>query len=524
MENLYNIAQPVGNFTNEVLVSPRRWQESKREAIRSPKRSSTSKLIRLTRDGRYLVASNHYRERLAKLLVIIPAHNEEDTIEDTINQILIQDRKPDRIVISADNCTDKTVSIVKRIAKKNSKVKLHITVNNKQRKVGALNQAWLLYSPGYDLVACIDADTAIWQGVLSDLEEELLPRTRCAGIMAKYTFDQDFVPSQLRVNMEPRRDGSGKVKENKQLSWKTRQLVRAQRLEFTSWNLDQLRRGRKTYVLGGQATMFRQIALMYAASRNNGYGPWNADTDVEDMELTWRFQDLRLETLISSTARADAGAMYNLKSLWAQRRKWDEGMVRLLLKYKFKQHTFYPITQQLKMGLDLLVRVMFILMLTASIVLHSFVWSWVWLLPPLLAILINLKVASKAPRSKLGDYIYALLYFPAELYLWFRLASFATSWGAALLTPSTNTHGNWQRQAQAERGSGSASEAGVIILGSLLLLVLGMVITLSLVPREIADSIVAVGWNMMRTLTIGLSIVMGFKLFMMILRDGRYSA
>lgn len=523
MNNLYSITPSVDKVTNEILVTPQRWEEHKREASRVSRRK-TSKSLKLIRDGRYFVANPHYRERLAKLLVIIPAHNEEDTIEDTINQVLIQTRKPDRIVVSADNCTDNTVKIVRRIARKNSLVKLHVTTNNRQRKVGALNQAWLLYSPGYDLIACIDADTAIWQGVLQELEEELLPRTRCAGIMAKYTFDQEWVPPKLRTSKEPTRDGSGKAKEYTKLPWKTRQLVRAQRMEFTSWNLDQLRRGRKTYVLGGQATLFRQAALLWAASRNNGYGPWNADTDVEDMELTWRFQDLKLETLVSSTARADAGAMYNLKSLWAQRRKWDEGMIRLLMHYKLSPQTVYPITQQLKMGLDLLVRVLFVLMLTASIVLHSFVWSWIWLIPPVLAILINLKVASKAPRSTWADYIFALLYLPAEMYLWFRLASFTTSWGAALIKPPGSAHDNWVRQAQAERGNSSGAEAGVIILGTFLVLVLGMVISLSLMPRQLADTVVAAGWQMMSVLTISLSFLMAWKLFMMILRDRHHVA
>lgn len=522
MNNLYNLVPEAGMLTNEVLVTPERWAEHKRESVKSPKRK-IGKTVKMTRDGRYFVANSSYRERLAKLLVIIPAHNEEDTIEDTINHILVQTRKPDRVVVSADNCTDDTAKVVRRIARKNPIVKLHITKNNKQRKVGALNQAWLLYSRGFDLVACIDADTVIWQGVLHELEEELLPRTRCAGIMAKYTFDQDWIPPHIRESKEPARDGTGEAKKVTKLPFKTRQLVRAQRFEFTSWNLDQLRRGRTTYVLGGQATLFRQAALMLAASRNNGYGPWNADTDVEDMELTWRFQDLKLETLISATARADAGAMYTVKALWAQRRKWDEGMIRLLLRYKFSNQTFFPIMQQLKMGLDLLVRVMFVLMLTASIVLHSFVWSWIWLIPPFLAILINLKVATKAPRAKLSDIVYALLYFPAELYLWFRLASFTASWGSALLKAPSSSHDNWARQARAERGDGGA-EASAIILGGLLLLVLGMVISLSLMPRDLADAVVAVGWKFMSILTIGLSVVMAGKLALMLLRDNRFAA
>lgn len=460
-----------------------------------------------------------FPERQARMLVIIPAHDEEDGIIDTLQEIVNQSRRPDKVVVVADNCTDATEDLVRDFMRQHPVVELMSTIHNRERKVGALNQAWLAYSSGYDLVACIDADTVLWKDVLAELEEELVPRTRCAGVMAKYTFDQDWVPPFLRYSKEP---GRGKKQvENTRMPWLVRQLVRAQRLEFTSWNLDQLRRGRRTYVLGGQATLFRQEALLKAAYYNNGYGPWNADTDVEDMELTWRFQLLQLETLVSRTARAYAGAMYTRKSLWAQRRKWDEGMARLLLKYKLRKNTIYPWMRQIKMAFDLAVRLMFVLMFTISISLHSYVWSWVWLLPPLLSILLNLKVAQKMPKHTWRDFVFALLYFPAEIYLWFRLAVFTASWVSAVMGSQKD---NWAGQKAAEHGAGGGGAAGAMILGSLLLTLIGMIIGISVMPRPLADETVKLGWTILQALTVGLSIQMGLKLLYMILRDNRVQA
>jgi poly-beta-1,6-N-acetyl-D-glucosamine synthase len=461
-----------------------------------------------------------FPERYARMLVIIPAHDEEKSIVGTLQEIIRQSRRPDKVVVVADNCSDNTEDIVRKFMRKHPEVELMSTRNNTQRKVGALNQAWLLYSSGFDLVATIDADTVLWQDVLAELEEELVPRTRCAGIMAKFTFDQDWVPPELRKSKEPSR-GKEEDPVNTKLPWLSRQLLRAQRMEFAAQTLDFLRHGRQSYVLGGQATLFRQDALLRAAYFNNGYGPWNADTDVEDMELTWRFQELKFETLVSRSARAYAGAMYNTKSLWAQRRKWDEGMIRLLLKYKMHKNTYYPWLRQLKMALDLTVRLMFLLMLTVSISLHSFVWSWVWLVPSILSVLINLKLFFKMPKRTLSDFFFAVLYFPTEVYLWFRLAGFVASWGAALMGTKKD---NWAGQKAAESGASGAGSAGVMLLGGLLVIVIGMIIALSVMPRHMADQTVAAGWVIMRTLTIILCTQMALKLLYMIVRDRRLQA
>lgn len=51
--------------------------------------------------------------RTAKMLVLIPAHNEA-SIGNPLNALLAQSRVPDRIVALADNCTDKTEQIARR--------------------------------------------------------------------------------------------------------------------------------------------------------------------------------------------------------------------------------------------------------------------------------------------------------------------------------------------------------------------------------------------------------------------------
>jgi biofilm PGA synthesis N-glycosyltransferase PgaC len=165
------------------------------------------------------------------------------------------------------------------------------------------------------------------------------------------------------------------------------------------------------------------------------------------MELTWALNDLRWETKVSGTARAYAGPMLTVKSLWAQRRKWDEGMVRLLLGTKIGAATVYPWRMQLKMALNATTRLLFVGLLATSLAVHAFHWSWIWVIPPILGALLNLKHARKVPGHTKLDLFLAVTLIGVELYLWFRLAIWMTSW--ATVVAGIRRDG-WARQYKAE--------------------------------------------------------------------------
>ncbi len=362
------------------------------------------------------------KTRTAKIVVVVPAHNEEGSIARTLHALLSQTRRPDRILVVADNCTDRTVEIASRMGRRVTVIE---TVGNRNRKVGALTMAWQQYvGYGYDYMLGVDADTVLSSNSLADLERELETNPRVGGVMARYTFDADL--GQTRF---------------------ARLLVRLQRMEFAAWTLDMLHRKRNTYVLGGQATLFRVRALQEVVENERRNSPWDPDAQVEDMELTWALNDLRWETKVSGTARAYAGPMLTVKSLWAQRRKWDEGMVRLLLGTKIGAATVYPWRMQLKMALNAATRLLFVALLATSLAVHAFQWSWIWVIPPILGALLNLKHARKVPGHTKLDLVLAVTLIGMELYLWFRLAIWVTSW--ATVVAGIRRDG-WARQYKAE--------------------------------------------------------------------------
>lgn len=93
------------------------------------------------------------------VLVLVPAHDEEDVIRDTLESLRRQTRPADRIVVVLDNCTDSTAAIAMSMG-----VEIFTTIGNGDKKAGALNQALEKYLPTLrdgDGVLVMDADTTL---------------------------------------------------------------------------------------------------------------------------------------------------------------------------------------------------------------------------------------------------------------------------------------------------------------------------------------------------------------------------
>jgi biofilm PGA synthesis N-glycosyltransferase PgaC len=478
------IVAPKVTYGRTAELAPAAWSEPDRGdplLIRAAARAGEVRraVSRAVHDVRYRPP----RRKTAKMLVLIPAHNEEDSIGNVLNALLTQTRVPDRIVVMADNCTDKTEAIARRFRG----VTVMRTVGNTERKVGALNQGWLRWQAGYDYVAGIDADTILAPDCLQQLEAELAVTARPGGVMARYTFDQRLGASGM-----------------------ARLLIRMQRLEFASWTADALKRNRKTYVLGGQCSLFSNDALRAVAERNQTRGPWDTSTQVEDMQLTGDLKAMKYSANVSTTARAYAGPMLTLRALWAQRRKWDEGMARLLVRSTVNKWTGTLWRQQLSLLSNGITRIGFVFLLAASLMVHQYVWNWLWAIPPVIAAILNLKLAWRVPNRGTADLVSAVLLVPVEIYLIMRVACATASWANVLAGIKRD---GWAQQARAEQGSSGGGGAAKI-LGTILLvavLVGGVVYGWTHAPLLVQRYILTVGWA-------GLAIITALQTLMMVLR------
>lgn len=119
-----------------------------------------------------------------KFLFIVPAHNEESVIKDTLASMLYQNYDSDLydVVVIADNCTDRTVEIVNTF----EHVNLFVNTSKKGERRGKPHaiakfiqtKTW----QNYDYVAFIDADNIVHPDYLKEMNSQLIAHPHYTAI------------------------------------------------------------------------------------------------------------------------------------------------------------------------------------------------------------------------------------------------------------------------------------------------------------------------------------------------------
>ncbi len=235
-------------------------------------------------------------QRNFSLSVIIPAHNEEKGIEETIFSVLKSDYKNlKEILVINDGSTDNTKRIVQEIAKKYPKVKL---INKKNTgKADSIN--YVLKKVETDLVAIIDADSYIRKNALRN--------------MVGY-FDSPEIGSVT---------GRILVKNNKKL------LERLQAIEYAMiiFTRKLLEFVEGIWVTPGALSVYRTGVLKQVG----GFDPKNM---TEDVEITWRLIKAGYRIRVAVNAITYTSVPDTKKDWWRQRIRWDIGGVQTLLSYR----------------------------------------------------------------------------------------------------------------------------------------------------------------------------------------------
>lgn len=474
-----------------------------------------------------------------RIAAFIPAHNEEHSIRDCLEGLADQELPANielDIFVIADNCTDKTEEVALKAGEElNLRVTVLRTEGNKQRKVGALNTAWKsIYGDVMDLynqkltpfqekyqeavkvILGMDADSRMAPNALLHLWGGLMSARNIGGVMAKYTMRMPIKKSALNRD-DPHYEiklQSGKYGGPIQRWW-----THQQKQDMAAWLLNLQYHGGSTYVLGGQATLFRPEALQRIVDENNLDGPWQNDSDVEDMLLTWQLQKLKWKTLISPDARCFVDAMRSYHTYRQQRNKWRGGTVDLLTNKELEiktRHFGMLWRSQIKTFIDLFIRVLFFVLMTCAIATDQFVWSWLWIIPIVLASILNTILALKTPMSRPIDVISAGLVVSTEIYLWVNFITFIQVWLDKL---SPYKKDGWAQQYQAESGKTKSKLVHGLIFFSLCMTALVLVANhyrdwlTSAAIQEATAPYLEIGWIVLTYLTIFASLVMVYKIW-----------
>ncbi len=431
---------------------------------------------------------------------VTPAYNEEESIADVIEALLAQTRVPDVIHVVVNNTSDATVKIASEfsgphelhteLGEQFTEVFVHDIGKNPDKKVGALNYGYSLVE-GYDYLLGVDGDTIADSKAVEYLETEAISDSRIGGISAIYTIDDKPIKGLV-----------------------ARFLTAGQRTQFAAFNLQNMLRGRNMAVLGGQFSIFSTNALRDAMKQNHQSTPWVKDSEVEDSLLSLQIKSAGYLTKISPYARADVGGMTTLSGYDAQQVKWTYGAIELMWpgqRGDTKGQPFHPNLrlrwfENFGMLTNLFVRVAFLTLLAGSLSIGAFVFSPLWLIPPVIAMLLNLRIARTMKNVNRTDVLFAVLFFPAEIFMWIRISHFVRSWTRFLSRKKVD---NWAMQAKAERGGGLGHWTPMVVLVAV---AIALAVIWVMVGPMVQSSILWIGWPIVGVVTVLQTLLMFSKL------------
>jgi cellulose synthase/poly-beta-1,6-N-acetylglucosamine synthase-like glycosyltransferase len=229
--------------------------------------------------------------------IIIPCHNSEEVIEDTLKQVVNLNYENKEIIVVDDGSTDKTFEVA-------SKFKDSINLIRREfcsgRKTGATNFG-LSFAKG-DIIVVIDDDTIVERNSLKPLVEPL--------------FGQDVAAVGGNVEV---------------FSEKNNLLTKFQSIEYLI--IMQL-------VKPFQAYFYRAVLIIsgsYGAFHKKyleRIGAWDVDIITEDLDLTWKLYRLKKRVLHSEKAVCFTEVPTSLKALAKQRNRWDFGLFETISKHR----------------------------------------------------------------------------------------------------------------------------------------------------------------------------------------------
>ncbi|GAA4727176.1 hypothetical protein GCM10023216_17590 [Isoptericola chiayiensis] len=291
---------------------------------------------------------DHPRSVASHVVVIVPAHDEEAALPDTIASLWAQTCRPGRVLVVSDNSTDQTVAVARAAG-----ADVMESSGNTDRKAGALNQA-IETITDEEVVMVLDADTSI---APTFIEEGLA------------ILDAEPAVAAVGGVFEGRDPGGF--------------LERCQANEYARYGV-QIEVTGRTAVLTGTAAMVRREALEAVASARGTTLPgrcgdvYDRHAITEDSELTLALRTLGHELRSPALMTCTTELMPTWGDLHRQRVRWYKGMLDNLLTYGLTRTTARYVGQQVMLVLGTLMMASYLLLTALTLVAGTFTVSGPW--------------------------------------------------------------------------------------------------------------------------------------------------
>ncbi len=227
--------------------------------------------------------------------VLIPAHNEESVIVQTVTSVLLSDLKDLRIIVVNDGSTDRTRELLDTNFSRDPRVRIIHQMN--RGKAAALNAA--LSHADTEIVVTIDADTEV---------------------------EPDAISKLIRHFADPK---VGAVAGNVKVGNRSRWLTRWQALEYiTSQNME-----KRAFDLLNCITVVPGALGAWRTKAIEAAGGITADTVAEDADLTIAIRRLGWRVSYDEEAIAWTEAPEKPGQLIRQRFRWTFGTLQSFWKH-----------------------------------------------------------------------------------------------------------------------------------------------------------------------------------------------
>jgi len=253
---------------------------------------------KLIKKGLYEKLEAEKREYKPFVSILIPAHNEEFVIKETIDNILAIEYEHFEVIVIDDRSTDNTAKVLERLSSEYENLSCHIREKDAFPGKSAVLNEILPLTKG-EVICVFDADARVRPNFL----KKIIP----------YLSDPDIGAAQAR-----------KIISNKDFNF----LTRCQDNEYALDTHFQLGRDciKGAVELRGNGQLVKRQALI-------DIGGWNNFTLTDDLDLSTRLHLKGWDIRLCPDVNVYEEGVTSFLPLLRQRRRWVEGSIRRYLDY-----------------------------------------------------------------------------------------------------------------------------------------------------------------------------------------------
>uniref|UniRef100_UPI00403F5DD8 glycosyltransferase n=1 Tax=Lentilactobacillus hilgardii TaxID=1588 RepID=UPI00403F5DD8 len=232
--------------------------------------------------------------------VLIPAHNEADTLENVVTSVADMTYLKIELILINDGSQDATLSVMRRLVQKYKQqfpVKI-VDVQPNKGKANALNQGAQIAHGKFLL--CLDADCYVDRHVLEPMLAQFYNNPRVGAVGGK-----PIVRNRTSI------------------------LGRLELLEYVGV-IDIIKRGQA--FVTGHITTVSGVVVAYRKEALADVGWWNTDAITEDIDVTWRLYHHQWQVVYCPQSVAWILVPEHIKDLIHQRRRWARGGFEVLFR------------------------------------------------------------------------------------------------------------------------------------------------------------------------------------------------